>query len=360
MEILSKYGNVKVEISGNSSVFWGNILGMLSNQTDLQNALNAKQDTLTLTTTGTSGAATLVGATLNIPQYSGGGASGITIGTTAITLGTVGRVLFEGTGNVVQESANLFWDNTNGRLGIGTSTPLNTLDVAGTVRLLSGGSYLTLNGATFSELGYSTNNLFRVNGAAAIIHGPQINFLRAGSEIARFAPTTGNFLINTTTDAGYKLDVNGTARVKGTGTADANSFVVQNSAAVQTFRVNDLGQVQIGRTTAINWTFSSNTLSCTQYAFILSSNGSALSTSGNGGVLGNDTGAKICDQALGALNQVASAVLECNSTTRGFLPPRMSNAQMLAIATPATSLMVYDTTNNKLCCYDGATWQNLF
>jgi hypothetical protein len=38
-----------------------------------QTALNAKQDTLTLTTTGTSGAATLTGATLNIPQYSGGG-----------------------------------------------------------------------------------------------------------------------------------------------------------------------------------------------------------------------------------------------------------------------------------------------
>lgn len=34
---------------------------------------NAKQDALTLTTTGTSGAATLVGATLNIPQYGGGG-----------------------------------------------------------------------------------------------------------------------------------------------------------------------------------------------------------------------------------------------------------------------------------------------
>ena len=34
--------------------------------------LNTKQDTITLTTTGTSGAATLIGATLNIPQYSGG------------------------------------------------------------------------------------------------------------------------------------------------------------------------------------------------------------------------------------------------------------------------------------------------
>ena len=33
---------------------------------------NAKQNAITLTTTGTSGAATLTGATLNIPQYSGG------------------------------------------------------------------------------------------------------------------------------------------------------------------------------------------------------------------------------------------------------------------------------------------------
>lgn len=55
-----------------ASVTWGDITGTLSDQTDLQSALNAKQDTLTLTTTGTSGAATLVGSTLNIPQYGGG------------------------------------------------------------------------------------------------------------------------------------------------------------------------------------------------------------------------------------------------------------------------------------------------
>ena len=46
----------------------------------------SKQDALTLTTTGTSGAATLVGATLNIPQYSGGG--GVTWGSITGTLST--------------------------------------------------------------------------------------------------------------------------------------------------------------------------------------------------------------------------------------------------------------------------------
>jgi predicted lipoprotein len=44
--------------------------------TAVQTALNGKQGTLTLTTTGTSGAATLAGSTLNIPQYTGGGGGG--------------------------------------------------------------------------------------------------------------------------------------------------------------------------------------------------------------------------------------------------------------------------------------------
>jgi len=47
---------------------------------------NGKQDTITLTTTGTSGASTLVGATLNIPQYSGATNLGYTA---APTNGTV-------------------------------------------------------------------------------------------------------------------------------------------------------------------------------------------------------------------------------------------------------------------------------
>lgn len=49
--------------------FLGDTATRLASKADL----NAKQNTLTLTTTGTSGAATLVGSTLNIPQYSGGG-----------------------------------------------------------------------------------------------------------------------------------------------------------------------------------------------------------------------------------------------------------------------------------------------
>jgi hypothetical protein len=52
--------------------------------------LNTKQDTITLTTAGTSGPATLTGATLNIPQYGGGGITALT-----------GDVAASGTGSVV-------------------------------------------------------------------------------------------------------------------------------------------------------------------------------------------------------------------------------------------------------------------
>lgn len=45
--------------------------------------------------------------------------TGLTIGTTAIASGTIGRILFEGTGNVLQQDSTLFWDNTNKRLGVG-------------------------------------------------------------------------------------------------------------------------------------------------------------------------------------------------------------------------------------------------
>lgn len=41
--------------------------------TATQTALNGKQNSITLTTTGTSGPATLIGSTLNVPQYAGGG-----------------------------------------------------------------------------------------------------------------------------------------------------------------------------------------------------------------------------------------------------------------------------------------------
>ncbi len=53
---------------------------------------------------------------------------------------------------------------------------------------------------------------------------------------------------------------------------------------------------------------------------------------------------------------VTSALLSMTSTTKGFLPPRMTTTQRDAIATPATGLMIYNTTTGAYNVYDGAAW----
>lgn len=49
----------------------------------------------------------------------------------------------------------------------------------------------------------------------------------------------------------------------------------------------------------------------------------------------------------GATQNVASAVLQVDSTTKGFLPPRMTVLQRLAITSPAIGLMVYQTDGTE-------------
>ncbi|HUS01004.1 MAG TPA: hypothetical protein VMY77_04720, partial [Chitinophagaceae bacterium] len=53
----------------------------------------------------------------------------------------------------------------------------------------------------------------------------------------------------------------------------------------------------------------------------------------------------------------ASSILELRSTTAGFLPPRMTTAERDAIASPATGLVIYNTTTNLLNFYNGSSWQ---
>ena len=56
----------------------------------------------------------------------------------------------------------------------------------------------------------------------------------------------------------------------------------------------------------------------------------------------------------------AAACLQADSTTQGFLPPRMTTAQKVTLAATATAgLMIYDTNLNKLCVYTGAGWETI-
>jgi hypothetical protein len=62
---------------------------------------------------------------------------------------------------------------------------------------------------------------------------------------------------------------------------------------------------------------------------------------------------------IGTATPSASAKVQIDSTTQGFLPPRMTQAQRLAIVSPAEGLIVYDTTNSALGVYSGGGWRKL-
>ena len=55
----------------------------------------------------------------------------------------------------------------------------------------------------------------------------------------------------------------------------------------------------------------------------------------------------------------ASAQLDVSSTTKGFLPPRMTSSQRDAIASPAAGLVIFNSTTNSLQLYTGSGWISL-
>ena len=150
----------------------------------------------------------------------------------------------------------------------------------------------------------------------------------------------GNVLINTTTDAGYKLDVNGTARVSGT------INVTQVSGDV--FRLT-------------NGTYFHSTLGGVQTIDYY--NGFVFQNAGQVNIKASFAGniRFLRDSIFGTdgANNI-SAQLQIDSTTKGFLPPRMTTTQRNAIASPAAGLVVYDNTDNKHYGYNGTTWNAFY
>jgi hypothetical protein len=153
-------------------------------------------------------------------------ASKLNVGSTPIVSGTVGRLLFQGTGDILQQSSSLFWDSTNNRLGIGTETPTQSLHVVGNA--LFTGSPLIYLGNTDNYLAntsgvlqlYSSTNTIRIRQAgsnpiriALSGAGSFFSVSDGSSDDTFIVRKNGNVQIGTITDAGFKLDVNGTARV---------------------------------------------------------------------------------------------------------------------------------------------------
>jgi hypothetical protein len=217
-------------------------------------------------------------------------------------------------------------------------------------RFYRSGTTMYWNSAGNIRLQIAGNEAYQIDAANGHILRSAIS---GGAALARLT-TGGNFMVGTTTDAGYKLDVNGTARVQG-GSAVAS--VIENSGTNAGLRITNstYPYIVFNRAGTVAKSFgifnASGDMAIQESTGWSGANshifygGGGFSTIGSG-TFGNNVAAN------------ASAVLEATSTTKGFLPPRMTTTQKNAISSPAAGLVVYDTTLNKLCVYTTA-WETV-
>jgi hypothetical protein len=172
------------------------------------------------------------------------------------------------------------------------------------------------------------------------------NFLISGTQYLKLFNSTGNLTLQnggTFTDAGFRLDVNGTARIVNTLTVGSNGVAA--------------GRIELSRAAASAAGYlymSGNSMIIENAASVIELRPASLSS-----VFSVNTNGNTILSSTGALTDVASSILTINSTTKGVLFPRMTTTQKNAISSPAAGLVVYDTTLNKLSVYTGAAWETV-
>jgi hypothetical protein len=122
--------------------------------------------------------------------------------------GTAGQVAYWSSGSAITGESNLFWDFTNDRLGIGTPSPSSALHVynssQGVARFES----------TQGEVNIALNNSTASGNLIGTI-GANFYFYSGGSDRMRIFNDGNVSISNSPSNAGFKLDVNGTGRFSG-------------------------------------------------------------------------------------------------------------------------------------------------
>jgi hypothetical protein len=283
---------------------------------------------------------------------------------------------------IVDENANKFFYIGDGFMSssIGafsaTTTAFNiggTYSGEGLGRLSIGGvgTVKGLSTSLYSNYGGEKAITFRNNGsgelAAISSNIDDLNFYTKGatgnfssSDIRmRIASTTGNVLINTTTDAGYKLDVNGTARVAVLRVGDFYASGVFSAGISGGGVIGTLqhGTAGYGLLQFIRAGASAGGIALSRYE-----NYDVVIGAGN---YGSTLGIAIRPAQIGGVKiggdnttviHVDSAILNVESTTKGVLFPRMTTPERVAIASPANGLIVFDTDVQNLCYRRDNVW----
>jgi len=263
--------------------------------------------------------------------------------------------------------SGVYLDTVNGRMGIGTPSPTGTLTVKGIGTTSSTTALSVQNSAGTTAFTIKDNGVTN----ATYMEGGMCWFNNVNSNgIVKFGSSMS---------VGFNTDPIATAQIKGSGSTSATtSLLVQNSSGTELFKVKDNGETSLnGNLVITSSAFSGNLLfqcignnqqqirGAYGESIYFGRGGNTLELTATevyvsnnfyGPAMGLNTGGALFGQLS---SPVASAQVEIRTTTKGFLPPRMTTAQKNAIATPAAGLMVYDTDLNRPCFYNGTSWITL-
>lgn len=335
-----------------------------------------------------------------------------------IPLFTSGSVIFAGvTGLLTEDNSKFFWDDTNFRLGLRTTTPSGLLHLKGgaDVTQLIIQANATQTSALEEWLDSSNNVIGKIDSNGNIYIGSQPAITGGTGVLTLRDGSTKSFTI-TSNDTATDLQTQGSTplRLQGGGggqvytgtdlnvglsatdTINAGSLNLSDGTHSVFISVNTTGpfinltgskplfinnQGALGNTLIISaltaignaWT-ATDTVGPTLTIYdktassgithVIIQEGAGQSNNEVFGIYANDgttprVVVKNSQVGIGIATPDSKAILDLTSTTLGLLPPRLTTTQKLAISSPTNGLRIFDSTLNQPQTYNGNFWENM-
>ena len=315
-------------------------------------------------TTAAAGLTNLGAAPIASPTFTGTVTTGA-INAGAITATSVTAPIYASTPQVLTDGSTITW---NPALGLNASVTLggnrilsfSTTPIAGAYGTLvvtqdgTGGRTITLPSTSNKVLGSTSTTTIALSTAAGakdilnFYYDGTNCFWNIGQGYGSAAASTATNLATGVT--GTLTVANGgtgattlTGYIKGTGTSSMTA-----SATIPVADITGTLSVANGGTGTTNGSLTGTS------SITITAGGSNQNIS----ILPSGTGSV----GIGTSSPNSLAILDASSTTKGFLPPRMTYAQKTAIVSPPQGLMIYCTncgTNGEPEYFNGTSWVNM-
>jgi hypothetical protein len=231
-----------------------------------------------------------------------------------------------------------------GNVGIGTTSPVNKLDIEGGVAI----------GSTYSGTSTAPTNGLIVEGNVGIgtsSPGTKLEVSLTAGSLIRIA----SFLTPSMTDTQKNYMSIGT--VNDANSAFILSYTHHATKASRIFSITPYEHTPNG-TSSFNLAATGNVgigvvpvnKLDVEGAVAIGESYSGTSTAPADGLI---VKGKV---GIGTSSPNANAILDVTSTTKAFMPPRMTTAQRDAVSSPAAGMVIYNTTKNVLNFHNGTAW----